>query len=276
MPRADYYAGKRVLITGGSSGIGLAAAEQLVRAGAQVAIAARRQEVLERVATQTTQLGSGSCVGVVMDVADRASVDEGCSEALDQLGGLDIVINSAGISVPGRMLDRSEDVFDDIVQINFTGSARVARRVLPTLIEQGHGHICNVSSVAGFIGVYGFTSYCASKFALTGFSECLRQEVMEHGVEVSVLYPPDTDTPMLEEENKHKPPETRAVTENAGVLSAQTVANAMLRGIASGKRHIFPSPMSRLTYIAQRHFPWVVRLVIERTIRSTQRRLPPA
>ena len=106
------------------------------------------------------------------------------------------------------------------MKINLYGARNAIAALLPHMRNQG-GHIVNVSSIAGLIGVFGYTDYCASKFGLIGFSEALRSELDSQGIMVSVLCPPDTDTPGLAEENLTKPPETLAVSESACVMPAR-------------------------------------------------------
>lgn len=261
----DFYRGKRVFITGGSSGIGRSTAHLLTDWGAQVWIAARGEQRLKDVASEL------NCGYSVMDVGDRASVQAGTAEVLTGLGGVDIVINNAGIAHPAAVMDTPDQVFEDMMRINYMGTVHVTRAFLPHLREQRSGHICNVASLLGFMGIYGYTAYAASKFAITGFSDCLRQELVGSGVGISVLFPPDTDTPQLHEENKIKPEETKAVAGEIKPLSAETVATSMLTGIRKGTYHIVPGAMSKLTYFMYRHAPGLVRWIIDNDLKKAQR-----
>jgi len=266
----DYYRNKRVFITGGSSGIGKATARLLKNAGAQVWIAARGADRLEATAIE---LG---CGWTPMDVSKVESVNAGAIAVLEGLGGLDIVINNAGIAHPATMLDTPADIFDQMMQVNYMGTVHVTRALLPHLRTQGSGHICNVASLLGFMGIYGYTAYAASKFAITGFSDCLRQELIGTGIGISVLFPADTDTPQLHEENKIKPPETKAIAGEVKTMSPETVAMAMLKGIQKGTYHIVPGAMSKFTYFMYRHAPGVVRWVIDAELKKYRRKNPTA
>jgi 3-dehydrosphinganine reductase len=116
------------------------------------------------------------------------------------------------------------------------------------MIKRGSGHIVNISSIAGFLGVYGYTAYGASKYAVRGFSDVLRAEMKPLGIQVSVVFPPDTDTPQLAYENQFKPPETKELAGNAHAVSPEIVAKAILRGVARRQYVIIPGFEGKLYY----------------------------
>ncbi len=260
------FAGKKVFVTGGSSGIGLAVARQFAAAGASVWIAARSRGPLESALAEVRAAarGEGGRFGAsALDVGDAEAVARVAAEALEGLAGIDIVVNNAGIAGPGYFFDLGPDAFESQMRVNFHGTVHVTRAFLPHLRAQRSGHIANVSSLAGLIGIFGYTAYSASKFAVIGFSDALRQELIPHGIGVSVLCPADTDTPMLAAENKSKPPETGLVAGATSVLSADAVARALLDGIAAGRYVIVPGFMARLAWFLYRHWPWLVRRVMD-------------
>jgi 3-dehydrosphinganine reductase len=270
------FRGKRALVTGGSSGIGRAIALSLVRAGARVAILARHPGPLEAVLAELDAAlpRSGAkerCAAIQCDVADAAQCAAAVARAVDELGGLDLVVNNAGIAHAARFEDTGLDVFRRVLEVNFLGTVHVTRAALPTLRAQGHGHVANVSSLAGLIAVYGYSAYAPSKFAVTAFSEVLRQELRPHGIGVSVCFPPDTDTPQLAAENRSKPPETRALAGNAALLSPEEVADAVLDGVARGRFWIIPGRSARLVAWASRIAPGLARAVVDREIRRIRR-----
>ena len=127
------------------------------------------------------------------------------------------------------------------------------------------------ASLAGLIGVFGYTDYSASKFALVGFSEALRSELKAYNITVSVLCPPDTDTPGLAIENRTKPEETRAIAAAAKVMSPDAVADALIRGMARRTFLIIPGVDGRLSVLAKRLFPGVVERIMDRTVRQVTR-----
>lgn len=267
------FQGKRVFITGGSSGIGKATATLLAQRGARVAIAARGEERLERAAEAIRRAASsGRCEALVLDVSDARAVRDAAPQVLDRLGGLDILINNAGLTHPGYIQDIPEDVFESMMRVNYFGTVNVTRAFLPHLVAQRSGHVCNVSSILGYLGIFGYSAYAASKFAVTGFSDCLRQELLPHGVHVTVVFPADTNTPQLHEENRIKPAETRAIAGNVKMLEPEDVARAILAGIASRRYHVVPGLSNKFAYYMYRHAPWVVRLVMDNDLKRHQSR----
>jgi 3-dehydrosphinganine reductase len=259
MPSIEsYFKGKHVLITGGSSGIGLAAGRQLVGAGAKVTLLARRADVLEK-----ARAGLGErALAVPLDVADEAQVHERVGAHL-AAHPADMLINNAGVVMPGRFLELEARQFREMMDVNYFGTVNMCRVVLPQIVARGGGHVLNVSSMAGVIGVYGYTAYAASKFAIIGFSEALRGEMWPHKVRVSVCCPPDTDTPQLHFENQYKPAETKAIAGNAGLMSADAVATSMLQGMAGGSFQIIPGFTSQAITVAYRYIPGIARWVMD-------------
>jgi 3-dehydrosphinganine reductase len=269
-----FFHGHRVLVTGGSSGIGRATALALARAGAHVAVTARRREPLEATCDALRAAARGPdqrFSWTAFDVADPAAAAEGVGRSIEALGGLDLLVNNAGVARALRFEDTPLDAYRRLIDVNFLGTVYVTRAALPRLMAQRSGHVVNVSSLAGLVAIYGYTAYAPSKFAVTGFSEALRQELRPHGIGVSVVFPPDTDTPQLAAEDLEKPPETRAVAGTVPPLHADTVASAILRGVARRRFWIVPSWRARLVALASRHFPPLVRLVIDRDIARTRR-----
>jgi 3-dehydrosphinganine reductase len=134
------------------------------------------------------------------------------------------------------------------MEINYFGTVHITLGVLSGMLQRGSGHIVNISSVAGLLGVFGYTAYCASKFALRGFSDALRAEVRPYGVLISIVYPPDTDTPQLAYEQPFKPPETKYLTKIGKIHSSESVARAILDGIRRRQYVILPGFDSKLWY----------------------------
>jgi 3-dehydrosphinganine reductase len=217
---------------------------------------------LERAAADSTR----RFAAIAADVADPAQAEAAVAGAIEALGGLDLVVNNAGAALAARIEDTPLADYRRLLEVNFLGTVQVTRAALPHLVARGRGHIANVSSLAGLLAVYGYTAYAASKYAVTGFSEALRQELRPRGIGVSVCFPPDTDTPQLAAEDRTKPPETKALAGNASVLSADAVAAALLEGVAKGRFWIIPGRRARLVAWAARHFPALVRAAIDRDV----------
>ncbi|MBQ0779457.1 MAG: SDR family NAD(P)-dependent oxidoreductase [Thalassolituus oleivorans] len=164
--------GKRILITGGSSGLGLAMAQALA-ANNQIAIVARNQQKLDEAVATITKVAPGASVkGYSIDVSGPTS-QQALSAVADDMGGLDMLINSAGILREGYFSELSDADFRDTMEINFFGTVNAIRAVLPHL-KASKGRILNIASIAGITGVFGYASYCSAKYALMGLSETLR------------------------------------------------------------------------------------------------------
>lgn len=265
---------KIVYITGGSSGIGLAAAKLVAHRGANVAIFARRQHMLEKALQEISAFGVNDgqkFYYAALDVSSHKDVPNVLQRAVDEFGVPDVLINCAGRARPCRYEDITYEQFDETIKVDLYGIWNVCSFLVPFMKKRG-GYILNVSSIAGFVGVFGYTDYAAAKFGVIGFSEALRSELKPCGIQVSVLCPPDTDTPGFVEENKTKPPETRAVSATAKIMKPEEVAAAMLRGMEKGKFIIIPNADGNFTWKMKRFFPWLVEMVMDSQIRSVQKK----
>ncbi len=233
----NYFQNKLALVTGGSSGIGRALAIQLAEAGARVWLWARREEQLRE--TLSMLAGEGHAYEAV-DVGERSQVEAGLARIRREAGVPDIIVNNAGETYPQYIENIALETFERLNKINYLGTVYLSQLALPDMLARGSGHIVNVSSTAGFIGAFGFGAYAPTKFAVRGYSDVLRSEMKYRGIRVSILFPPDTDTPMLKAENEYKPFETKEISGSTGTLSAEAVAKAALRGIARNQYLILP------------------------------------
>jgi 3-dehydrosphinganine reductase len=267
------YNGKIVYLTGGSSGIGLATAKMLAQKGAHVAIFARRQQVME---DAVKEISACRCMpeqkfySAVLDVSRHEDVDKVLQKAVSDFGIPDVLINCAGRAKPGYFAEIPYAQFDETIKIDLYGAWSTCSFLVPLMKKRG-GYIVNVSSICGFIGVFGYSDYSAAKFGVMGFSEALRSEVKPQGITVSVLCPPDTDTPGFAEENKTKPPETKEIEGTAGLMKPEQVASALLKGMGKGEFMIIPGAESKFTYVMKRLFPWLVDMVMDSQIRTVQK-----
>jgi NAD(P)-dependent dehydrogenase (short-subunit alcohol dehydrogenase family) len=189
-------AGKRVLITGGSSGIGLALAEQLCARGAAVVVTGRRPDAV-REAVQALQTHGGSVRGVVADVTSEAGRAASLQAALTGLGGLDVLVNNAGGVRASRLENTAAADIVAMVQVNLLGPVLLTRSALPHLRAGGDSMIVNITSAAALIGMPFYATYCGAKGGLALFGEALRRELKGEGVRVLTVYPSGTDTPMM-------------------------------------------------------------------------------
>jgi 3-dehydrosphinganine reductase len=266
-----WFFNKYVIITGGSSGIGKAAAILCAQSGAHVCIIGRNESRLKAAASEIRKHAKHTDQKIshcVMDVSNREQVNRNAPEIIKQLGGIDVLINSAGIAWPGYFDAIPDAIWDSIMQIDYLGTVNMVRGFLPFFKKQNYGAIANVSSSLGFMGVFGYAAYAPAKFAVVGFSECLRQDLLPYNINISVVYPSDTDTPQLHEENKIRPPETRALAATRKVMSAEKVAFTMLKGISLRKFTIVPGFMNWFTYFMKRHLPSIVWIVIKNDLKK--------
>lgn len=266
-------AGASALVTGGSSGIGLAIAAELAASGAHVHLAARRPDVLETARRSLTPARRSADQRIETHVCDVESPEQ-VADLFAQLAATGsmpaIVVNSAGASRPGYFDAIPIEDFERLMRVNFMGTVHVLKHAVPAMIANRSGHILNVASVAALLGVFGMSAYCASKFAVRGLSETLRAELKPHGIAVSLLCPPDTDTPMLAAEAATKPVETEALSRAAGIMTAADVARAAMRGLARGQATIVPGFDSRFTAVAQRLAPGLVERLSDRIVRRAR------
>src|SRR3977135_1383529 len=160
---------KTVVITGASSGIGREAALEFARRGANLVLAARRGELLEDVASECRALGA-DCKTVITDVTQRAD----CEHLIDAAGTVDVLVNNAGFAIFDPIESARPDDLTAMMQTNYFGAVWCAQAVLPQMLSRGDGTIVNVASIAGIMGYARMGGYCATKFALIGFSETLR------------------------------------------------------------------------------------------------------
>ena len=218
------------LITGGSSGIGLALARRLAASGHALTLIARREPVLHQARAELLAAGATRVETLVADVSVRAQAEAAVQRAIAALGAPSLVVTSAGMALPGHFDALPVEVFERTLAVNYLGTLYVVKAALPAMKAAGAGRIVLISSGAGLMGIFGYTAYSASKFALHGLAESLRAELRDQAVGVSIAFPPDTDTPQLAEEHRTKPEQTRAITARAGVWSAADVADCILRG----------------------------------------------
>lgn len=252
---------QRAFVFGGSEGIGLAVASQLVAAGAEVVVLSRSQAKLD---AAVALLGPGAR-GRVVDVTDARTTTAAVDALVAELGVPDLVVTTAGYARPGYLDDLAEEHITGMVVTNLVGTINVCRAVLPHQRAAGRGTIVTTSSMAGLAGVFGYTVYSATKFGVIGFSEALRREVRPYGIEVRVLCPPNTLTPGFDAENQHKPAEVLAAEESVATLTPEQVAAALMRALRRRRGFLVVPGGSRLAAFAIRFAPSVVDRALRRS-----------
>lgn len=232
-----------MLITGGSSGIGLALAEDCVRRGAAVSIVARDAARLGGARGRIEAAAPGARVAVgVADVVDPAALTGTVDELVAELGPVDVLVTSAGYAQPGRFVDLDLGVFRAQMDVDYFGTLHAVRAVVPAMIARRRGHLVLVASTVAFVGIFGYSAYAPAKHAVRGLAEVLRPELKPHGIVVACAYPPDTETPGFARENATKPDVTRRISGGIAPRPATAVAAAIVRGIERNRRVITADP----------------------------------
>lgn len=235
-------AGKRVLVTGGSSGIGLALAQALLAKGAKVAISGRRPDVLAQ-ALQALGGTGAPVLGIAADVATPEGRAATLAQTLDALGGLDILVNNAGGVRAGRLEHTPEAELQAMIDVDLVAPIMLTRAALPALRAGGDAVIVNVASGIALIGAPFYATYAAAKAGLARFGEALRRELKGEGVHVLTAYPGATDTPMMQS--------NRAGAElGFSREPASAVADAIVQGIEAGAFEVIRGGDARAQMIA--------------------------
>ena len=203
----DRVKGQVVVVSGAGSGIGRAAAVRLAREGAALVLVGRTRERL----AETKAMIGASAETVAADVSDPAAVEALVRDLLAGAGRIDVLINAAGINVPGRSLaDGSVEDFERVVSVNLRGAFLLSRAVLPAMRRQGGGTIIHVVSDSGMRGNdFAGVAYIASKFGLRGLVEAINAEERRHGIRVTAVYPGEVNTPLLDKRPTPVPADAR-------------------------------------------------------------------
>jgi len=262
MGRRRELAGLRLLVTGASQGIGRAIALLAAKRSMKVLAAARNQELLNQLAAEA---GGAAIEVVASDVATSEGRDAMVRAAKEKLGGLDVLVNNAGIGATGHFADSSPDVLRSIMETNFFGTVETTRAFLPLLREGKTPAVVNVSSILGRRAIPGRSLYSASKFAVEGWSQAIRAEFARFDIDVITINPGLTQTNfsqnMLEKKAKQSLDHMRG-------MSPEGVAEATLDALAAGKKTVSLTFQGKALLFASRFLPGLVDRIAKKRVRT--------
>ena len=243
-----------ILITGGTSGIGRACAFAFGRAGYRVAFTGRNAARLAETAQALAAAGL-EALPLTADVGQPAPAAQAVADTLARFGRLDVLLNNAGLSMRARFQDTDVAVIEQLMQTNFFGVVYTTKAALPALLAS-RGSIVGVSSIAGYRGLPGRTGYSASKFALNGFLESLRTELLEQGVHVLTAAPGFTASNIravaLAADGT---PQGESPRDEAAMMSAEAVAEALLQAVRQRRRELVLTGQGKLTVFLNKWLP---------------------
>ncbi|WP_268541405.1 SDR family oxidoreductase [Candidatus Nitrosotenuis cloacae] len=250
------FQNKVVVITGASSGIGAASCAEFAKRGATVVLVARRREKLEEIQASLAKYGATSMI-IQCDVSKREQVEEMGRKVIGRFGKVDVLVNNAGFAIYGAVSDLTVDEIESQMATNYLGMVYCTKCLLPKMLEQKSGHIVNVASVAASFGLPGIASYCASKFAMLGFSEGLSHELEGTGVGVTVVSPIMVRTSFFDHRSFSSMPKYSPTA-----LSAETVARSVVSAASSRRLEVIVPSVVRLAVWAKHTIPYVINPII--------------
>jgi short-subunit dehydrogenase len=256
------FKNKVVLITGASSGIGKQTAIEFAKLGANVVLVARRKDKLEQAQNELKKLHVSTLV-CSCDVSKKDQVKEMSKIVLEKFGSIDFLVNNAGFAIYGSISDLTIDEIESQMETNYFGMIYCIKNFLPSMLEKKSGHIVNVASVAASFGLPGIASYCASKFAMLGFSEGLKHELKDTGVGITVVSPIMVRTNFFDHPSFDKMPKYSPTS-----LSSKTVARAILKAANSPRLEIIVPSIVRSAVWMKNTFPYFINPILGKSFKK--------
>ena len=247
---------KTVLITGTSSGIGKETAIQFAKKGSNVILVARRKQKLEQIADDLKKFNITTLI-CECDVSDKLQVEKMSKLVLEKYDSVDILVNNAGFAIYGSVSDLTIEEIESQMATNYFGMIYCIKNFLPSMLKKKSGHIVNVASVAASFGLPKITSYCASKFAMLGFSEGLKHELKGTGIGITVVSPIMVQTDFFDHPSFKKIPKYSLIS-----LSDKTVAKAILRAANSPRLEIIVPSIVRGVIWMKNTFPYLINPIL--------------
>ena len=259
-----YYEDKVIWITGASSGIGESLAYALNKKGARLILSARRTEELERV-KKNCQGDPENIFVLPLDLADTASIPGKAEEAGAAFGQVDILFNNGGISQRALALEAELESVRHLMEINFFGTIALTKAVVPGMIERGHGHVVVTSSVMGKFGTRYRSAYAASKHALHGWFDCLRQEVQEKGIDITLVCPGYVKTNVTKNAITADGSKLNEMGDaHKKAMSPDRFADKLLPKVSAGKQEIYIGGKEVAAVYLKRLFPKLLNKILMR------------
>ncbi len=247
--------GKVVVITGASSGIGLALAESFAAAGAKLVLAARNLAKLQEIAANLKLKYASEVIAIGVDVSKELQCQNLMDQTVKNFGQIDVLINNAGISMRAIFEEVDLKVLSEVMDINFWGTVFCTKHALPALLKS-KGVIVGVSSIAGYKGLPGRTGYSASKFAMQGFLESVRVENLYKGLSVLIACPGFTASNIRSvARSKDGLPQGESPMDEKNIMQPEQVAQAILRAVEQRKRTLVLTTQGKFTVWLAKHFP---------------------
>ena len=256
------FKNKVVLITGASSGIGKQTAIEFAKLGSNIILVARRKNKLEQVENELKQFNVNTLV-CACDVSKKDQVEELSKIVLQKFNSIDILVNNAGFAIYGSVSDLSIDEIESQMETNYFGMIYCVKNFLPLMLKKKSGHIVNVASVAASFGLPGIASYCASKFAMLGFSEGLKHELAGTGVGITVVSPIMVKTDFFNHPSFEKMPKYSPTS-----LDSKTVAKAILKAANSSRLEIITPSIVRVAVWLKHTFPYFINPVLGKSFKK--------
>ena len=247
---------KVVLITGASSGIGKQTAIEFAKLGSDIILVARRKDKLEQVENELKQFNVTTLV-CPCDVSKKNQVEIMSQTVYQKFDSVDILVNNAGFAIYGSVSNLSISDIESQMETNYFGMVYCTKNFLPLMLTKKSGHIVNVASVAASFGLPGIASYCASKFAMLGFSEGLKHELSGTGVGITVVSPIMVKTDFFEHPSFEKMPKYSPTS-----LNSKTVAKAIVKAANSSRLEIITPSVVRIAVWLKQTFPYLINPIL--------------